>query len=180
MDFVVFNDPSTPDINFWRVEINTAAIKANIAPCLLAAIVDRESNGRNILQEGVPAGPGCGVGLCQITYNVDWSVLTRPTFNNYFLLDPEQNLYVAANYFLGPAVSECAQAQSNWPDKFQTACAGQLAYGAAVAYNAGWDAVQMAMDREIDADRFTTNKYATYVFDRYLYYVERSHANAKK
>ena len=125
-------------------------------------------------------GPGCGVGLCQITYGVDWTNLTRPTLNGYDLLDPYSNLYVAANFFLGPAVSECKQAQSTFADKYQASCAGQIVYGAAVAFNAGWDAVQMAMDRGIDADEYTTDRYATYVFDRYLYYTTTSHENLNK
>lgn len=176
MDIVSFASPKDPGVDQWRLAINQAAIKADVPPCLLAAIVDRESGGRNVFQEGMPAGPGCGVGLTQITYGVNWNAITDPTFNGYHLLVPTDNLFVAANFFLGPAISECAQAKLISPGKFQASCHGQIVYGASAAYNAGWGAVQEAMDRGYDCDKYTTNNYASYVFDRYLYYVQQSHA----
>ena len=56
---------------------------------MLAAIVCRETGGQNILQIGMAPGPGCGVGLTQITSGVDWSVASAPTYPGYGpLLDP--------------------------------------------------------------------------------------------
>ncbi len=100
MDFVKLNDPSHPELMKYQNDIQYAADQASIPACLLAAIVWRESGGQNIYQIGVPHGPGCGVGLTQITAGVDWSNPDDPTFQGYHLMTPSDNLYVSANFFL--------------------------------------------------------------------------------
>ena len=94
--------------------INNQARAAGVPPCALAAIVMRESGGKNIMQVGVPPGPGCGVGLTQITYGVDWSSPANPTYAlngvTYSLMDPSSNLYVAAKGFLVSAITGASPA----------------------------------------------------------------------
>lgn len=115
-----------------------------VQPCMLAAIVDRESNGVNEFQIGVPPGnPNCGVGLCQITYNVNWANIAAPTFPGFdgSLMDPAVNLTVSAKAFLEPAIEA-------FPGNHLAAFA---------AYNAGIGAVQKALHRGANPDTVTTN-----------------------
>ena len=175
MDFVAFACDDDPEVYQWQVGINQAAIKADVPPCFLAAIVNRESGGRNIYQVVMTHGPGCGVGLTQITYGVDWTYPSDPTLNGYHLLRPYENLFVAANFFIAPAIAECKQAQIYKPYEYGVSCNGQVLYGAAVVYNAGWSAVDEAMRGGYDADKNTTNGYAEDVYKTYLRYVQASH-----
>jgi hypothetical protein len=176
MDFVRFKSPSHPALNALAPQINAEAEIAKIAPCLLAAIVARETGGRNILQEGMPPGPGCGVGLCQITAGVSWTSITRPTFQGYDLLNESDNLYVAAAYFLSPLASSAARAQAANPAAFATSCRGQIVYAVAAGFNAGWGEVQSALARGADADGGTTNGYAADILSKYTAFVAESHA----
>ena len=176
MDFAVLNC-TQPEVKPWQVQINQEAIRANIPPCFLGAIVWRESNGRNILQEGVRPGPGCGVGLTQITWGVDWSIPYRPKFNGYDLLDPNQNLYVSASLFAAPAISEAKQCEESGNPAFEPATngTGQVLYAAACIYNSGWGGFQKALDQGVDCDQFTTNNYASDVFGKYMTLLAQSH-----
>jgi hypothetical protein len=170
---------TTGTLSLYERDINAAALQASVPACLLAAIVMRESGGQNILQVGMPAGPGCGVGLCQITYGVDWSDIKNPTLNGYALLLPRNNLLVAATYFLAPAISECQQYQQNNPQTFNLVARGQLAYGAAAIYNGGWGAMQSAIDNGCDVSNYTTGgddgPYPVDVFAKYLAFCAASH-----
>jgi hypothetical protein len=133
---------------------------ACVDPCMLAAIVNRESGGQNILQEGVPAGPGCGVGLCQITYGVDWETLTAPTYPGYgSLFDPLVNLRVAATAFLQPTLEQ-------FPYNHIAAFA---------AYNLGVGGVQQELAQGLSPDAYTTdNDYGRDVFTDWINFVAAS------
>ena len=179
MNYIGFNAPDHPALMAYQHEINGEAEIAKIPPCLLAAIVWRESGGQNILQEGMPPGTGCGVGLTQITEGVDWMDLAAPTFQGYPLLNPADNLYVAAAFFLAPLISQAARAQRDQPEAFTVACRGQLIYAAAAGYNAGWGKVQLAMSQGVDCDGFTTNNYAKDVLGKYALLVDESTAASK-
>ena len=176
MNFASFNAPQHPALMAYQHDINGEAEIAKIPPCLLAAIVWRESSGQNILQEGMPPGPNCGVGLTQITAGVDWSNLAQPTFQGYRLLDPADNLYVAAAFFLAPLISQAARAQRDTPAPFTLSCKGQIIYAVAAGYNAGWGKVSLAMAQGVDCDTFTTNRYATDVLSKYELLVAESTA----
>lgn len=174
MNDVRFNAPEHPALMAYQNAINGEAEIAKIPPCLLAAIVWRESGGQNILQLGVPPGPGCGVGLTQITSGVDWTDIAHPRYQGYDLLDPADNLYVAAAFFLAPLVSQAARAQRDTPAPFALSCKGQIVYAVAAGYNAGWGAVQKAMFRGVDADEYTSNNYAKDVLGKYALLVQES------
>ncbi len=174
MNFVGFNAPNHPALMAYQHDINGEAEVAKIPPCLLAAIVWRESGGQNILQEGMSPGPGCGVGLTQITAGVDWSLPQNPSFQGYDLLHPADNLYVAAAFFLAPLISQAERAQRDTPAPFAVACKGQIVYAVAAGYNAGWGAVQTAMFRGVDADEYTSNNYAKDVLGKYALLVQES------
>lgn len=175
MDSVHFNAPSHPALMAYQHDINGEAEVAKIPPCLLAAIVWRESGGQNILQEGMSPGPGCGVGLTQITASVDWSNPSKPVFQGYDLLNAADNLYVAAAFFLAPLITQATRAQRDQPDAFAAACKGQIIYAVAAGYNAGWGAVTDAMFRLTDVDANTTNGYATDTLAKYEALVAESH-----
>ena len=179
MNFVRFDAPNHPVLMTFQDAINGEAEIAKIPPCLLAAIVWRESGGQNILQEGVPPGPECGVGLTQITAGVDWSNPSAPTFQGYPLLNCADNLYVAAAFFLAPLISQAARAQRDTPSAFETACRGQIIYAVACGYNAGWGKVRRAMAEGVDCDSFTSNNYAKDVLGKYALLVDESTAASK-
>lgn len=129
----------------------------HVEPCMLAAIVDRETGARNIFQIGMPHAPGCGVGDCQITADVDWTDPLHPTFTRdgvtYDLLDRQQNLIVAAKYFLEPALVQ-------FPDDHVAAFA---------AYNLGGGGVQRELQLHEDPDTDTTGRdYGHSVFKEYI------------
>lgn len=126
--------------NFTRAASGTSQVD----PCMLAAIVHRESGGQNVLQFGLPPGPGCGVGLCQITAGVDWSNTMTPVYPGFgLLLDIDVNLRVAAVAFLDPLLQ---QFQGNHLAAF-------------AAYNAGAGAVQTALRAGRSPDSVTTGGY---------------------
>ncbi|MGH7738331.1 MAG: transglycosylase SLT domain-containing protein [Candidatus Tyrphobacter sp.] len=177
MDFVRFNAPSHPALMVYASAVNTEADIAHCPPCLLAAIMWRETGGTNELEIGVPPGPGCGVGLCQITSNVTWSSLSDPTYDGYHILTkPADNLYVAAAYYITPNLANAARAQRDNPAAFALACEGQEVMAVAAAYNGGWGIVQRAMDRSVSVDRFDTNGYGADVLRKYITLVSESHA----
>jgi hypothetical protein len=177
MDFVKFNDPSHPELMQYQNNIVYAAGQGNIPSCLLAAIVWRETGGKNILQIGVPPGPGCGVGLTQITSGVDWTDINDPKYQGYHLMQPADNLLVAATYFLKGLVQNAINAENNNPQAFQTSCRGQVIFAAACGYNAGWGAVTAAISAGVDADTKTTNGYGADVLAKYVALVTASHKN---
>lgn len=170
---------TTGTLSLYERDINAASLQASVPACLLAAVVMRESGGRNILQVGMPAGPGCGVGLCQITYGVDWSDIKNPQLNGYALLLPRNNLLVAATFFLAPAISECRTLQETKPTIYDVVARGQIVYGAAAVYNGGWGAMQKAIDNGLDVSNYVTGgddgPYCVDVFAKYLAFCEQSH-----
>ena len=176
MDFVAFTAPNRPALDRWKVSINNQAHAANVPPCALAAIVMRETGGRNVLQDGMPVGPGCGVGLCQITANVNWSDKNGPTYGttNFNMLDPSSNLYVAAEFFLAPAIKECLLLREKFGQQMN-AINSEILYFAFAAYNAGFGAVQSAIWAGHDPDSFTTDHYAQGTLDFYHEFVSTAH-----
>lgn len=147
--------------------VNNEAQIAKVPPCLLAAIMWRETGGTNEYQIGMPHAPGCGVGLTQITSNVEWSNPDDPTLDGFHLMKPADNLYVAAAYYLAPLLANAARAQRDVPAAFEASCRGQQVFAVAAGFNAGWGAVQRALAEGVDADRFTTDAYAGDVLVKY-------------
>jgi hypothetical protein len=142
--------------------------------------VQRESVGQNVLQTGVPPGPGCGVGLTQITYGVDWSNPKLPTFSmagaSYDLLDPGSNLLVAAGGFLAPAIAAMFNLRidnAETMNRFST----EIAYFAFAAYNAGAGAVAQAIANGQDPNGVTTDNYASDTLSIYHTLCAQSHGD---
>ena len=175
MDFVTFKSPSHPALDALSSEINAEATIAKIPPCFLAAIVNRETGGRNIYQTGMPHAPGCGVGLTQITSGVDWANPDDPTFQGYHLFKPGENLYVAAAFFLAPAIQSALRLERDTPISFSQYGDGQVVYYAAAAYNEGWGAVINRFMAGKDPDGGTTDSYAKDVLATYEAFVAESH-----
>lgn len=150
-----------PELMQYAASFHTAASEtAAVDSCMLAAIVLRESGGQNILQIGMQPGPECGVGICQITYNVDWSNLLTPSYPGYgSLLDPNTNLRVAASVFLDPLLTI-------FPGNHIAAFA---------AYNCGPSAVENALRSGRTPDSVTTNKnYGSDVFKTWINFTAAS------
>jgi hypothetical protein len=177
-DFVPL-DPSA-GTGRWAALINARAHEAKIAPCLLAAIVEQESAGENVLEEGVKPGPGCGCGVTQVTSNVDWSDIANPAYlfegKQWELLDPSANLHVAAKAFLAPALRNCKTLIALCPATTKKFGGGQLVFYIACSFNAGFGAVSRAVYRGTDPDLETTNHYGAAVLATYEAYVAASHA----
>ena len=180
MDFIRFNDPSSPALMAYASAINSEAQLADVPPCALAAIVARETGGRNIFQEGMQRGPGCGVGLTQITSGVDWSNPADPTYQGYHLLKPADNIYVCAAFFLKGLIAAAHRLAINNPTGFARSCRDQIIFAMAVGYNGGWGMVQTAVANGVDADGDTTDGYGTWVYAKYLELLSASHRNAPK
>lgn len=165
MDFVAFKVPAGWGADFPTLAptINNQARAAGIAPCLLAAVIRRETGGRNVLEAGKAPGPGAGVGYAQITYAVNWSDPSRPSYTvdgkTYDLWDPSSNLYVAAYDFLAPAVQAAqvllAHVGCPWAPDYG------VEYYTFAMYNAGIDPVQEAAERGEDPDGIDTQLYAS-------------------
>jgi hypothetical protein len=163
MDFSLFKAVGKFAINdFPTIEksINNQAHAARVPPCALAAIIMRESAGRNIFQEGVPHDdPNCGYGYAQITYGANRSDPEHPTFvlngKTYDLFDPSSNLYIAAQAFLGPAISNMLALRQS------VSMPNEILYYAFGAYNAGFAAVARALHAGEDVDSVTTDNYAS-------------------
>jgi hypothetical protein len=122
-------------------------------PCMLAAIVDRESGGENILQRGMIPGPGVGAGICQITFGVQWRGVfpSYPGYGN--LMDPLTNLRVAAHEFLEPALHK-------YPNDHIAAFA---------AYNLGIQGVGLELAEHVSPDAWTTGQnYGASVFQDWI------------
>lgn len=177
MDFVTFNAPSHPALMKWQSDVNSEAEIAKIPPCLLAAIMWRETGGTNELQIGVAPGPGCGVGLCQITSGVSWNSLTDPTYDGYHIFTkPADNLYVAAAYYIAPDLANAARAQRDQPAEFSIACHNQEVVAVAAAFNGGWGIVERAMANGVDVDTYTTDGYAADCLSKFIALTTESHA----
>jgi hypothetical protein len=151
-----FNVPWRPVLQSFSALYDKAVVGCKLAePCMLAALVLRESGGQNIFQKGVLPGPGCGVGLCQITYGVDWSDIINPTYPGVpgLLLDPATNLKVAAHYFLEPALEK-------FPNDHVAAFA---------SFNLGSNAVQNELIEGLSPDAWTTgHDYGIDVFTSWI------------
>ena len=135
--------PWRPDIMAYEPAIDWAVDSAgnrSVSPMMVAAIIDRESNWRNIFQEGVERGTGCGVGLCQVTYGVDWTDMNKPKFRGVDLTVPRYNIAVAIRNFLLPALQA-------FPNSHQEAFD---------AYNLGIGGVQGEIAAGESPDTFTT------------------------
>ena len=151
-----------------------------VPPCALAAIVDRETGGRNIFQAGVPRGPGCGVGYAQITSGVDWSSLDHPAYSlsgeSYDLTVAADNLYIAVAAFLAPSIDAMLRVRSvvgfqKMPE--------EILFYAFMGYNYGWDGIRQKIIEGLDAqalDALTTNAYGAGTFARYEAALVASHA----
>lgn len=157
-----FRVPWHPALMKYALLYTEAVVGCKLAdPCMLAAIVARESGGQNILQHGVPPGDGCGVGICQITYGVQWIDVLNPVYPGVpgSLLDPRTNLYVAAHFFLEPTLER-------FPDNHVAAFA---------AYNLGSNAVDKELAQGISPDAWTTgNNYGASVFTDWINFVAAS------
>jgi membrane-bound lytic murein transglycosylase MltF len=151
MDFVDYADPAKPAIDRFRDLINRFAKAASVPPCALAAIVERESGGdpNAISADG-------GYGLCQITSGVDAHGVYTQTGAN--MLDPASNLETAARFFLAPAIAQCEQLRARFAPRMNP-IAPEILYFAFCAYNAGFGAVQSAVQNGTDPDARTTNRY---------------------
>ena len=156
----IFNVPWRAALMAYAPFYEAAAQKTpRVEPCMLAAIVDRETGGRNIFQIGMPKGDGCGVGLCQITAGVAWTNPAAPTFQGFALLDPLANLVVAARFFLEPALEQ-------FPDDHVAAFA---------AYNLGGGGVQRELQAHEDPDTETTgHDYGHAVFESWINFTASS------
>lgn len=190
MDFVQLSSKAS-QVGQWAAAINAVCKQVpTVAPCQLGAHVIWESRGQNVFQQGVKRGPGCGVGLGQITApqespggeGVVWADINNPYYlgpdgKHYVLLDPQSNLYVAAKFFLERLNAQAAQAQKESPISFSASCHGQIVYAAAAGYNAGWGAVEEALAGSFDANKVTYSKsYASDVFGEYNSLVKLSHS----
>jgi hypothetical protein len=168
VDEIALTDLTTnPDLNFpWRPDMMKyqVAIKAAIAltcpratvsQCMLAALIERESNFINGFQTGVPRGPGCGVGLTQITAGVNWSNPNDPMYAGLSLLDPHSNLVVCLQSFLIPAINA-------FPGDHQAAFD---------AYNLGARGVKLEQAAGESPDQNTTGgNYGRSVFQSWITY----------
>jgi len=165
MDFVSFVVPDGWGNDFSDIQnaIRNQAHAALVPSCALAAIVKRESDGRNVVQDGVPRdSPDCGYGYCQITYGADRSDPNHPTFSydgrSYDLMSADGNLLVAAQAFLAPAISGMLQLRdaigmSKMPQ--------EILYYAFAAYNAGAYRVSQVVRSGGNVDSITTDRYAS-------------------
>jgi hypothetical protein len=178
MNFTAFLATADPEVGPLADAINAACKGSTVEPCFLAAIIKRESNGRNILQEGVPPGPGCGVGPTQITYDVDWKYVSNPTFKGirfnktYRLMKITDNLECAVKEFLEPLVDNMTKLRKSNPLAYQDYAEGQILIGVAAAYNAGYNAVADAILSGEHVDEVTENSnYATDVYDHCLQFL---------
>lgn len=161
--------------------INNEAEIAKVPPCALAAIVARETGGQNILQYGadpatglLPDGSTAGVGLCQITAGVDWSDPAHPKYKGYDLWNPADNLYVAAAWFLAPAIATATRLQRDYPATFARFGDGQILFWAFAAYNAGDGWIEEAASQGRNPDNGTTDGYAADAYSKYLAFVQAS------
>jgi len=127
-----------------------------VTQSMLSAIISRESNFQNIFQAGVPRGPGCGVGPCQITAGVDWTDVDHPTLAPYGdLTVVRNNLWAAVAGFLVPAL---VAFPGSHRDAFDS-------------YNLGVGGVEQELSAGEDPDALTTGgNYGTAVFDAWITY----------
>jgi len=156
-----FNVPWHPALMAYAAQYTAAAqATAQVTPCMLAAIVNRETGGQNELQIGVAPGPGCGVGLTQITAGVDWSNINAPAYPGYgSLMDTQINLKVCAEVFLEPLLQQFA-------GDHQSAFA---------AYNVGAGNVQQELAEGLSPDAWTTGaNYGQSVFRDWIDFVAAS------
>lgn len=175
MDFSRFTT-TDPQLVGLEKYINLEADLEGVPPCMLATVVKIESGGRNIFQENKRRGSGCGVGLCQITYGVNWSDPDHPTFNGLELLDPLQNLRASARFFLAPALTMAQALRGEYPEEFEAFGEGQIAYYAFAIYNAGETAVRGQLARSLDPDLVTHDDYAARSMAVFASFVQQAHA----
>jgi len=170
VDFTTFiSDPDVPAVAQWAEIINSQAATAGdtaFPPCALGAVISRESRGENVLQAGKKPGPGCGVGLTQITSGVDWSDLSDPKYRTYRLLDTTSNILVAVRFFLIPALNRCLDLRNEYKAVMET-ISPQILYFVFAAYNAGFGTVRRSVMASEDPDRHTTHLYAANTLKRY-------------
>jgi hypothetical protein len=137
-----------------------ANLSKNVEPCMLAAITNRESGGRNVIQAGTNLttmllgdGTRPGVGVCQITAGVDWTDLQSPKFQTFELWDPLSNITVAALFFLQPGLDQ-------FPDNHRAAFD---------SFNLGGGGVQQELDHGMDKDTLSTGgNYGITVFTDWI------------
>jgi hypothetical protein len=132
----------------------------NVEPCMLAAITNRESGGRNVIQAGTNLttmllgdGTRPGVGVCQITAGVDWTDLKSPKFETFELWDPLSNITVAARFFLQPGLDQ-------FPNDHRAAFD---------SFNLGGGGVQQEIAHGVDPNALTTGgNYGITVFTDWI------------
>lgn len=165
MDFVSFVAPSEWKNDFPKLvaSIRNQVHAALVPSCALAAIVKRESDGKNIFQVGVPhSSPDCGYGSCQITFGANRDDPEHPSYEidgkAYELFDPSSNLFVAAKGFLAPAISDMLKLRDSiGGDKMSD----EILYYAFAAYNAGSYRVSQTLRGGGNVDNITTDNYAS-------------------
>lgn len=167
MDFIVYRDPSNPRINQWASLIDKHAQAALVPACALAAIVERESGG----DRNARSGDG-GWGLCQITSGVDANGVYTPTGQH--MLDPDANLEVAAKFFLAPAIKDCLMLREQYGGTMSR-FSDEILYFAFIAYNAGFGAVESAIEAGTDPDAKSTNDYGAGTLQLYRKDLAASH-----
>lgn len=177
MDFTKLNIPNHPAIQKYAVSINNQCEAANVPPCALAAIVANETGGQNIFQHGMPHSAGCGVGLTQITAGVDWTNPAQPTYHmdghTWALLDTSSNLYVAAKYFIAPAMAEFIQ----YRIEHSTMPVPEILYYVFAGFNEGVGAVEWYLRHGEDPDVGTSDHYATRALEYYHTFLSESHTH---
>jgi len=128
-----FKVPGLPELMRYAALYDQAAKEtAAVDPCMLAAIVNRESRRRSRRD---------GVGLCAISSGLERSRSGSPNYPGFGdPLDPLTNLRIAATDFLQPALEQ-------FPYNHIAAFA---------AYNIGIDAVLQEIAQGLDPDERTT------------------------
>lgn len=180
MDFVPFVVPTSWGWPQGLSDIvNQKARLAGVPSVALGTILEMETEGHNIFQRGVTRGPGCGVGECQITYDVDWTNLDNPLFygkkhrwRTYQLIQQHDNIECAAVEFLAPAIVQAVALALQYPG---TPWSENAIYLAFAVYNAGYDAVSTQLELGLDPDLATTDGYAGRAFALYEAAREKSH-----
>lgn len=169
MDFATF-DATTTEEKKVELILNQVAIAGVVPPCALAAIARRESN----FTPNARSDDG-GWGLCQITSGATEEGQYVHEGRTYNLLDAKDNLIVAAAYFLRPAIEQCLELRKK-QQVFMDTINTEILYFAFAAYNAGFGAVQEAINAEQDPDTRTTNHYAAGTLANYHRYLAMAHA----
>lgn len=171
MDFATF-DAMAPEEKRVETLINQVALATNVPPCALAAIARRESN----FVPNAKSDDG-GFGLCQVTAGAQSDGTYQHEGRTYNLLNARDNLVVAAQFFLRPAIDDCSELRKKHAD-IMDAINTEILYFAFAAYNAGFGTVQEAVSAHLDPDVRTTNRYASGTLANYHRYLAMASTHA--